>query len=136
MKWAVCDKLADYLKGHQFTVYTDNNPLTYILTSAKLDATTQRWVAALSSYDFDIIYRAGVSNADADGMSRHPSLHEEPDIKTITPEVLRAICSRQQAHVESLSVSSDVLDTIPDRFEDVELERIVEQQRADPDLSW
>ena len=31
---------------------TDNNPLTYVLTTAKLDATGQRWVAALSAYNF------------------------------------------------------------------------------------
>ena len=31
---------------------TDNNPLTYILTSAKLDATGQRCVASLANYDF------------------------------------------------------------------------------------
>jgi hypothetical protein len=45
-------------------VYTDNNPLTYVLSSAKLDATTQRWIAALSSYNFEIKYRPGVNNAD------------------------------------------------------------------------
>ena len=28
--------------GGCFEVYTDNNPLTYILTTAKLDATGQR----------------------------------------------------------------------------------------------
>lgn len=36
---AVCDKLHDYLYGSQFQVVTDNNPLTYILSKAKLDAT-------------------------------------------------------------------------------------------------
>lgn len=47
LKWAVCDILHDYLYGSQFQVVTDNNPLTYILSKAKLDATGQRWVAAL-----------------------------------------------------------------------------------------
>lgn len=42
LKWAVCDKLHDYLYGNQFEVITDNNPLTYIFTKAKLDATSQR----------------------------------------------------------------------------------------------
>ena len=32
----------------------------------------QRWAAALGEYDFDIFYRAGTKNADADGLSRHP----------------------------------------------------------------
>ena len=34
LKWAICDKFRDYLIGSKFTVLTDNNPLTYICTSA------------------------------------------------------------------------------------------------------
>ena len=39
LKWAITDKFHEYLYGSQFQVYTDNNPLTYVLTTAKLDAT-------------------------------------------------------------------------------------------------
>lgn len=56
----------DYLYGKKFTVITDNNPLTYILSTAKLDATGHRWVAALAAFDFDILYRPGRNNSDAD----------------------------------------------------------------------
>ena len=52
LKWAITNRFHEYLYGGQFDVYTDNNPLTYILTSAKLDATGQRWVASLANYDF------------------------------------------------------------------------------------
>ena len=38
LKWAVTDRFKDLLYGHEFQVLTDNNPLTYVLTSAKLDA--------------------------------------------------------------------------------------------------
>ena len=70
LKWAVTDKFKEYLYGAPFEVYTDNNPLTYVLSTAKLDATTQRWVAALASYDMDIYYRSGKHNIDADSLSR------------------------------------------------------------------
>ena len=46
LKWAVSEKFHDYLYGTKFEAITDNNPLTYILTTAKLDATGQRWIAA------------------------------------------------------------------------------------------
>ena len=62
------DKFYDYLM-----VLTDNNPLTYVLTSAKLDATGHRWVAALANYKFTIQYRAGKNNRNADGLSRLPA---------------------------------------------------------------
>ena len=42
LKWAITDKFHEYLYGSQFQVYTDNNPLTYVLTTAKLDATGHR----------------------------------------------------------------------------------------------
>ena len=39
LKWCICERFHEYLYGGKFEVYTDNNPLTYVLTSAKLDAT-------------------------------------------------------------------------------------------------
>ena len=51
-------------------MYAENNPLTYILTSAKLDATGQRWVASLTNYDFTIHYLSGKQNVEADTLSR------------------------------------------------------------------
>ena len=42
LKWAITDRFHEYLYGGDFEVYTDNNPLTYVLTTAKLDATGQR----------------------------------------------------------------------------------------------
>lgn len=72
LKWAITEKFHDYLYGNVFTVLTDNNPLRYVLTKAKLDATGYRWLAALSTFTFDIKYRAGNQNQDADGLSRRP----------------------------------------------------------------
>lgn len=43
--WAVTEKFWDYLYGTTVQVWTDNNPLIYILTSAKPDATGHLWVA-------------------------------------------------------------------------------------------
>ncbi|MEW8115521.1 MAG: ribonuclease H family protein [Candidatus Thiodiazotropha endolucinida] len=90
LKWAITDKFHDYLYGSVFEAVTDNNPLTYILTTAKLDATGQRWVAALSAYNFTLSYRSGINNADADGLSR--KVPETADCIKF-PEVLKAISS-------------------------------------------
>ena len=59
LKWSVTDKFRDYLYGSSFKVVTENNPLTYVLTSAKVDATGHRWLAELSCYNFTIEYRSG-----------------------------------------------------------------------------
>ena len=86
LKWSVTEKFHDYLYGNQFGIYTDNNPLTYVLSSAKLDATGHRWLAARSSYDFKLTYRSCRSNGDADGLSRRPQETTE-----MFPEVVKAI---------------------------------------------
>jgi hypothetical protein len=73
LKWALCDKLHDYLYGFFFHVYTDNNPLTYVITTAKLDAMSNSWLASISDCNLKLIYKTGKSNRDADGLSRRPT---------------------------------------------------------------
>ena len=90
LKWSVTDKFHDYLYGTNFEVLTDNNPLTYVFTTAKLDATGHRWLAELSNYNFTIKYRSGKKNADADGLSR---LH---DSNQTTPRHIIPARRRQQ----------------------------------------
>ena len=72
LKWSITERFHEYLYGGHFEVYTDNNPLTYILTTAKLDATGQRWVASLAKYNFKIFYKSGKLNVEADALSRIP----------------------------------------------------------------
>ena len=72
MKWAITDQFHEYLYGGTFEVHTDNNPLTYIMTTAKLDATGQRWVTSLANYNFTITYHSGKHNIDADALSQVP----------------------------------------------------------------
>ena len=72
LKWALTKRFHEYLYGNDCMVYSNNNPLTYILTTAKLDATSHRWVAALAAYNFTLNHRPGKANTDADALSRIP----------------------------------------------------------------
>ena len=100
LKWAITDKFHDYLYGgNTFEVYTDNNPLTYVLSTAKLDACSHRWVTRLANYNFNIHYRSGISNVDADALSRiqWPSILSDPEMmefdETIGTQSIKAICN-------------------------------------------
>lgn len=133
LKWAITEKFSDYLTGQTFSVFTDNNPLTYVLTSAKLDATGHRWVTALSSYNFSITYKPGKSNTDADLLSRLPSKME-----TMNGDTVRAVMDEKQPYIETLSVppsicqklqTTDILDKV-DRHTDLK-----QIQREDPVIS-
>ena len=68
---------------------TDNNPLTYVLFTAKLDATGHRWVAALAYYNLAITYRSGRLNKDAYGLSRQFEGSDPEQI--IYQDVLKAV---------------------------------------------
>ena len=93
----------------------DNNPLTYVLTTAKLDAVGHRWLAELSTYDFSIEYKMGKINIDADLLSRLPSKD-----CTCNSQVVAQLCQTLvteselfSGHVETLSCSPLVCAQLP-----------------------
>ena len=74
LKWVVTEQFHEYLSPYgknrtEFVVRTDNNPLTYIFSSANLDAAGQHWVARLASYNFSLEYQKGKDNTVADFLS-------------------------------------------------------------------
>ena len=82
LKWAVSDYFKDYLyHTPSFIIYTDNNPLTYVLNTVKLNSTTHHWVAELAGYSF----RPGKGNKAPDTLSRI-SLDIEQFMKSCTLE--------------------------------------------------
>ena len=53
-----------------FIVRTDNNPLTYIMTTPNLDATGHQWVGTLVRFNFQLEYQKGWDNTMADALSQ------------------------------------------------------------------
>ena len=75
LKWAVTEQFHEYLSPHgknrnEFVVRTNNNLLTYIFSSANLDAAGQHWVAHLASYNFSLEYQKGKDNTVANFLSQ------------------------------------------------------------------
>ena len=83
LKWAIMEQFWEYMMYKPFTVRTDNNPLTYIMTMPKLDAMGHRWVNALAGFDFKIEYLKGTDNKVADVLS-----HVETRLDDATKELL------------------------------------------------
>ena len=116
LKWAICDKFRDYLYyAPSFTVYTDNNPLTYVLSTARLNAVGHRWVGELADFNFEIKYRPGRTNIDADTLSRYPIEWQEGDqefTETMTHDIISAIwqgsknTKSEQVWVAALSIET------------------------------
>ena len=56
LKWAIAEQFQEYLLWKPFIVRTDNNQLTYIMTTPNLDATQHQWVELLVRFTFSIEY--------------------------------------------------------------------------------
>ena len=83
LKWAVTEQFREYLQYQPFLVCTDNNPLTYVMTTPNLDAVGHRWVAAMAGYNFDIEYIHGTDNKVANALSRVGGQLDEEAVKEL-----------------------------------------------------
>ena len=86
MKWGI-HHLKTYLLGRQFKVRTDNNPLTYFMSSPNLNATKHWWIDELATYNFSLKYQKGKNNVVADVLSR---IGEKQLPQEETDEILKA----------------------------------------------
>lgn len=144
LKWAICDRFRDFLYySPPFTVYTDNNPLTYVLSSARLNATGLRWVGELADFTFTIKYRPGRANADADTLSREPldvdNMAEYSE--EISPPMFQAVdqgVKAEQTHAStwisamSVAVGDEMESTHQPMLAELSREDIRKAQEEDP----
>ena len=148
LKWAVTEKFKNYLYGASFTVRTDNNPLCH-LSTAKLSAVEQRWAASLAPFNFDIVYRPGRANRNADGLSRQFT-EDSPEVE-LSAEVSANSCSQVCQHTQlpvelQVNISQQSLELGPVRifaeqystvstFPSYTTNELRDLQRNDPDIS-
>lgn len=59
-----------YLQYKKFLVLTDNISLSWLMSTKQPTGRKARWISHLQSLEFDIQYRSGAQNGNADGLSR------------------------------------------------------------------
>ncbi|CAF0725133.1 unnamed protein product [Brachionus calyciflorus] len=67
--WAI-KKYRVYLYGTNFDVITDHSALKWLMNITDPTARLARWAIYLQAYEFKIIHRIGISNGNADALSR------------------------------------------------------------------
>ena len=112
LKWAVTEQFHEYLSPYgknrnEFVVHTDNNPLTYIFSSANLDTAGQRWVAHLTSYNFSLEYQKGKDNTVADFLSRMNECLPEEEVQEYLNQIpypgVKAVLDNAITPIEELA---------------------------------
>ena len=77
--------------------------MTYLFTTAKVNATGQRWVNELSNLNFSIHYKPGIENVNADSLSWYSLLQEsklEQYSRDLNPEVVNQFLMQSSIKVE------------------------------------
>ena len=156
LKWAVTEQFHEYLSPYgknrnEFVVRTDNNPLTYIFSSANLDAAGQPWVARLASYNLSLEYQKGKDNTMADFLSQmNERLPEEevqeylnkipyPGVKAVLNNAITPIKERAEQGVQPTPDCQDVCqkETVgarPARLATTNVTDWKQEQKEDPVL--
>ena len=98
MKWAIVEQFQEYLLWKQFVVKTNNNLLTYIMTTPNLDATRHHWVESLIGFTFGIEYQEGQDNAAADALSWVTLRLDAETVKSILDGVTMGWTGRADVH--------------------------------------
>ena len=88
-------KFHRYLFGRKFLLYSDHKPLIHIFGESKsvpvmASARLQRWALTLSSYTYNIKFKSGKTQGNANALSRLP-LPDFPISTPVPPETIATI---------------------------------------------
>ena len=136
---------------NEFVVCTDNNPLTYIFSTANLDAAGQRWVAHLTSYNFTLEYQKGKDNTVADFLSHMDDHLTEgkvqdylskipyPGVKAVLNNAIMPLVDRAEQGVQpnpghQNACQEETLDARPARLATTNVTDWKPEQKEDPVL--
>ena len=89
--------------------------MTYVLTTAKLDAMGHRWIAGLANYNFHIHYKSRKSNVEADALLRIDWEKCDEIIKadSIQAMVAAAITGHRTSHIDAILCSPKATESFP-----------------------
>ena len=98
LKWVITEQFQEYLLWNPFVVKTDNNPLTYVMTTPNLDATCHCWVESLAGFTFSIKYQKGWDSAAADALHWVTLRLDTETVKSILDGVTMGLTGKVDVH--------------------------------------
>lgn len=96
-----------YLFGRKFKIMTDHRPLQWVMNIKEPNSRLTRWRLRLSEYDFDVCYKPGKINCNADALSRIELNNEETSSVLVNTSEGTASDSRTETASTSRTISAD-----------------------------
>jgi hypothetical protein len=134
-----CETFRPYLYGTKFTIETDHQSLQWLM-KAKSPARLVRWALRLAEFDFDIKYRKGRHNGNADGLSRNPveelnAIVEIDDVDDVWSLecMLDLICVVREERSAQQSLAT-LLQSVESSLQKITREQMINAQRNDTNL--
>ena len=101
--------------GNHFKIFTDHKPLANMNVKVRTDEEIGDITSYSSQFDFEIIYRPGIENGDADCLSRNPvidSTNVEDILKNINNLTLQEIKNDQNKIDDDIKIKIELRDNI------------------------
>ena len=98
LKREISKQFQEYLLWKLFIIRTDNNLLTYIMTTPNLDATQHWCVESLERFTFSIEYHKGHDNAAMDALNQVILKLDTETVKSILDWVTMGAIDRLDTH--------------------------------------
>lgn len=129
------------------TVYSDNNLVTCVLSTPKLNPTGHRWVSELADFNITLKYQPGKNNMYADFLSRSPSnmdLYMSECTEQYSPEVLSAILNAVETQknenvdwISAMTRNPHVNEVIAENLPELKItkQEPLEAQKQDPAIA-
>jgi len=101
-----------WLMGRRFTVFSDHKPLENLRIKARTDEELGDLLNNLLQYDFEVIYKPGSSNIEADCLSRNPVLEPEENQLRDNIQVVNIVTldelTREQSNIDFRKVKNAI----------------------------
>ena len=138
-----------YLYGRRFTVFTDHQPLTYLLKKKEPSKRLERWKERSQVYTFDIKFKPGTENIIADALSRYTEDMPELEPNTNGPHIEEfeedyndiliastTLLTNNNHTPLSIEHCINIISSLPTSETDDEYEVYQQEQAKDNDITW
>lgn len=123
-----------YLYGRKFKIITDHRPLQWIFSLKEPSSKLVRWRLKLEEFDYEIIYKKGSLNTNADALSRvELNTNEMSEIQKTIQRIKKEIAEQNNTAPENNTEQPDNTDSLsmiaqPDTEDIEDLDQFVNQK--------